>query len=313
VSALGYSFFQYVEQSTAGPPGCGKSFLLLQTVEYATHNDWIVLYVPRAISLVNSSSPYTYDARTRTFVQPSFSYELLRRFSSVNSGALQQISSQEELILEGQTIPSGTSLSQLVNTGLENKELAPIVLSALMTELSLQSTYPVLLAVDDIQALYCYSTYRDPHFRNIMPQHLSIPRMILEYASGKKSFARGAFFGAESTSHTGFQMPLELSEALGLPFKRPVGPYTTRVPAFVEYAQGLRNFPVPAQLSIKEAASLFEVWMDDKALHSGEVRGENGELQSVPNDDLFMSKYCEAGGNARSFVWRSLLSTLDSL
>jgi len=35
-----------------------------------------------------------------------------------------------------------------------------------------------------------------------------------------------------------------------------------------EYTVGLRSLPVPSQLSIPEAASLFEVWMKDKALHS---------------------------------------------
>ena len=31
----------------AGSSGCGKSYLLLQTVSYALANEWLVLYVPR--------------------------------------------------------------------------------------------------------------------------------------------------------------------------------------------------------------------------------------------------------------------------
>ena len=66
-------------------------------------------------------------------------------------------------------------------------------------------------------------------------------------------------------------MPVELREALGLPEMRPAGPYTKRSPEIVEFARGIKSFPVPPRISIGEAASLFEVWMQDKALHSGEV------------------------------------------
>ena len=50
--------------------------------------------------------------------------------------------------------------------------------------------YPVLFAVDGFQALYHKTKYRDPHFTPINSYHLSIPRLIMEYASGKRSFVR---------------------------------------------------------------------------------------------------------------------------
>ncbi|PCH36270.1 hypothetical protein WOLCODRAFT_91935 [Wolfiporia cocos MD-104 SS10] len=284
-----------------GPSGCGKSYLLLQAVEYAVHNNWIVLYIPRAVNLVNSSTAYAYDARTRTYLQPDYSYELLRRFLSVNSAALHDLTLQEDVVLEDRTVPAGTLLADLVRLGVDRKELSAVVLPTLMEALSRQTTYPVFLAVDDVQSLFCATKYRDPHYRTVMPHHLAIPRLILEYASGKKTFARGAFFGAESTAETRFLMPLELREALGLPEHRPAGPYVARRPELAEYAAGLRNVAVPAQLSVGEAAALFEVWMEDQALHS------------EPNDELFMTKYSEAGGNARAFMWKGLLATLSSL
>lgn len=50
--------------------------------------------------------------------------------------------------------------------------------------------YPVLLALDDFQALYHQTTYRDPLFNFIQAYHLSMPRLMLEYASGLRSFVR---------------------------------------------------------------------------------------------------------------------------
>ena len=48
----------------------------------------------------------------------------------------------------------------------------------------------MLLAVDDIQALYGKTLYRDPQFVPIHSYHLSLPRLIMEYASGKRVFVR---------------------------------------------------------------------------------------------------------------------------
>jgi small subunit ribosomal protein S29 len=54
--------------------------------------------------------------------------------------------------------------------------------------------YPVLLAIDDFQALYCRTSYKDPRFSAIKSYHLSMPRLLLEYAGGKRSFVRFTCF-----------------------------------------------------------------------------------------------------------------------
>ena len=158
--------------------------------------------------------------------------------------------------------------------------------SVAATHHSTLSRFPVLLAIDDFQALYNLSTYRDPYFKMVKAYHLTLPRTLLEFASGKQSFvclsfppsmhvhahiyipqARGAVLGALSTQNKAFRAPLELTEALGLTPDVPSNPYVRREPELVEYAQGLRSFPVPEQLTVDEAASLFDVWHNVKALH----------------------------------------------
>ena len=91
----------------------------------------------------------------------------------------------------------------LINVGLLDGTLAPSVLSTLMTELSQQTAYPVLLALDDFQALYTRTTkYRDPKFESIKPYHLSVPRLFLEFASAKRTFVRPTLSHTLSTSLT---------------------------------------------------------------------------------------------------------------
>ncbi|PSR70669.1 hypothetical protein PHLCEN_2v13442 [Hermanssonia centrifuga] len=283
---------------SAGPAGCGKSVLLLQAVEHFVAKKWIVLYIPRALTLVNSSSHYIYDPRTRTYLQPDFSYELLRRFQQINKAALEKLKTTKAFVSDTAPVRVGAPLTRLIDVGIENKSLAPVALSALFEELSQQTEHPVLLAVDDFQALYRHTTlYRDPLFHGIKPYHMSLPRLLLEYASGKKVFQRGAVLGALSTAHTIFQLPLELREALGIPYDRPSGPYVRRKPEMVEYAKGLKNIPVPAQMQIDEAASLYEVW------------GQSHWLRTAPNDEGFLATYTQAAGNPREFVWKGLLQS----
>ncbi|EJF64026.1 hypothetical protein DICSQDRAFT_53564 [Dichomitus squalens LYAD-421 SS1] len=281
-----------------GKPGCGKSYVLLQAVQYAIQKDWVTLYIPRGIALVNSSTPYVYDPRTQTYGQPAFAQQLLKRFVDVNERLIKDLKVQGSYPLKETAINSSSPLLDMINIGIESQESAPTVLSALLTELSKQTKFPVLLAIDDFQALYSLSTYRDPYFKMVKAYHLTLPRTLLEFASGKQSFARGAVLGALSSQNTTFRPPLELTEALGLLPDVPSNPYVRREPELIEYAKGLRNFPVPDQLTIDEAASIFDIWHSVKALHV--ARG----------DEVFLTKYTEAGGNAREFVRKSLLQTV---
>ncbi|TFK66662.1 hypothetical protein BDN72DRAFT_132569 [Pluteus cervinus] len=282
-----------------GPAGCGKSFLLLQCTKHCQTEGWVVLYIPRAVNLVNSTTTHIYDLRTRTYLQPAYSYQILQRLLSVNEPLLAKLKTQKKFSLEKRDLDAQTPLVDLINIGIKDKSAAPTVLDAVVTTLSEQTQYPVLLAVDDFQSLFAQTAYRDPHFQRIRPYHLSLPRLILEFASGKRSFARGAFLGSITESDTQYSSSTELKDYLNLYPGQPAGPYAKRSRMLVEYAKGFQAFPVPEKLSVKEAASIFEVWMEDKAV-TPSVR-----------DELFLSKYIEASGNAREFVWKGLLSTLE--
>jgi len=207
-----------------------------------------------------------------------------------------------------------------------------------MTELGEQKTYPVLLAIDDFQALFCQTSYRDPHFVHIRPYHLSLPRLLLEYASGKRRFKRGLVLGALTASDPKFPIPLQLKEALSLSpppsslpgvfgsstvasfsetadvdlSPSPASPYAKRSRPLGEYLQGgfIRPLHVPERMSIAEAGALFDVWMKDGALVGGWVSGDDGELEGSDLDEMFLAKYTESSGNPREFVWRGLLQNL---
>ncbi|KAF7325029.1 hypothetical protein MKEN_00545400 [Mycena kentingensis (nom. inval.)] len=187
-----------------GRAGCGKSFLLLQAVQYAhASQDWIVIYVPRTKRFVDSPAPPR---------------ETLSRIGRANAHLLPQLKTASVVKLEGdRTWPVGTPLQTLIDAAAAEELLAPALLEAVMAELGAQEEYPVLLAIDDFQTLTGATAYRNPQFRMIRPHHLSMPRLLLEYASGRKKLARGLVLGALCRSDTQFPVSNQLSDALGLP------------------------------------------------------------------------------------------------
>ncbi|PPR04706.1 hypothetical protein CVT24_011828 [Panaeolus cyanescens] len=312
-----------------GKAGTGKSYLLFQAIEHCAKNEWLVVYIPRAINLVNNTSPYTYDIRTQTYLQPAYSFQTLQRMLTANAELLSKIPLVEDIVLDAdgskraaegnRVIKKGTPLSQVIEVIIKEREksrnvaAAPIFLEAVMKTLERQKQYPVLLAVDDIQALYIRkSAYKDPHFQAIKPYHLSLPRLLLEYASGIRSFQRGAFLSAVSTSAVQYPMPVELVDAIrtSLPAESPdvvrqktiaevTAAYAPRDKALVRYAEGLKALSMPEKFTLEEAASAYEVWKGQ-----GTVRGNH-------YDEVFLAKYTESAGNPKDFIWKGLLASTD--
>ncbi|KAF6759514.1 mitochondrial carrier protein [Ephemerocybe angulata] len=285
-----------------GRAGCGKSFLLHQAVQYAQAEGWVVFYVPRAASLVNSTTTFAYDLRTQTYLQPHASYRTLDKLLKANSALFAKLPMKKALVTEKLNVPAGTTLADLVQIALKDRSAgnSAVVLDALTSELQAQTQFPVLLAVDDFQALLQDSSYKDHFLRPIKANHLSLPRLILDFASGKRTFAKGAVVTALTNSDTNFNVPLEIQDALDLPRAHPVSPYQRRDGDVQGYVHGLTGFKLPDRMSSDEMAGLFSVWKDDMALTTDKY------------DELFLSKYVESDGNPRDFVWKGLLSTFST-
>ena len=120
-------------------------------------------------------------------------------------------------------------------------------------------------------------------------------------------------------ANTTFGAPLELRESLKLGHGT-TDPYAKRSPELASYAEGLTNIPVRESFSVPEAASVFDVWMKDEAIPRSAyypVFLRHGSIRLIPSptrigsgDELFMSKYSEASGNPRDFVWKGILATM---
>ncbi|KAJ3515554.1 hypothetical protein NMY22_g14427 [Coprinellus aureogranulatus] len=325
-----------------GRAGAGKSYALHQAVQYAQSEGWVVIYVPRAVTLVNSTNSYIYDIRTQTYLQPNASYRLLNHVLGANASLLSKIPLKNSFVSEKLAVEAGEgkTLVDLAQAGIKDKsqQSAPLVLDALLKGLEEQKDVPVLVAVDDFQSLFHDSAYRDPFFQPIKPHHLSLPRTLLEYSSGSRVLSNGVFLGAVTESDTTYTVPVELEDAVGMTEggkgRKMGSEYVKRDEVREGYVRGVKGVEVPERMSLGEMAGLFGVWKEDMALTTGElpfsfvfvafvsshffliprfpygIRMDTDERFPDKYDELFMSKYVESDGNPRDFVWKGLLATM---
>ncbi len=147
-----------------GMRGSGKSTLLAQSIAYALDDGWVVISVPRAINLINSSTLYTYNAQHKAYLQPEATKQLLEAVLKVNGSALKQIKTSKAVEVDGSQMEAGTSLEVLLKRGVDEASSAAAkqtVLEAVFEALAAQTERPVLVAVDDAQALFRTSLYKD--------------------------------------------------------------------------------------------------------------------------------------------------------
>lgn len=89
---------------------------------------------------MNSSTPYSYDLRTQTYLQPVFAQQTLQRFRTVNQHALSSLAAEDKIDLDdGLSLPQGTPLLNLIDVGLKDQIYAPTVLAALLEALGKQT------------------------------------------------------------------------------------------------------------------------------------------------------------------------------
>ena len=133
------------------------------------------------------------------------------------------------------------------------------------------SRTPVLLAVDEAQALFMRSNYRSPHFDLLESYALSLPRLLLDYVSGRKSFDRGAVLTAISLSTPQHAPPKEIYAAIPELANAPiVTPYDKVDAHHVEAARGLEVFSVGDRLDLQEARGILDLCQHRKFVFGGE-------------------------------------------
>ncbi|RWR78986.1 28S ribosomal protein S29, mitochondrial isoform X1 [Cinnamomum micranthum f. kanehirae] len=158
-----------------GPVSCGKSIALAMLVHWARSEGWLVLYVPQGKEWTHGGFFYKHPD-TGLWDTPIQAAKILQDFLKFNKSQLEQLKCQcyDPIPLgegagvgwmrgaDSMAMPEGSSLFDLIQTGLTYTHAAVGVVVRLRKELSMVKDVPVLIAIDQYNSWFTFSDYQEP-------------------------------------------------------------------------------------------------------------------------------------------------------
>ncbi|KAJ2581832.1 hypothetical protein GGH95_001871 [Coemansia sp. RSA 1836] len=199
-----------------GKNGAGKSAELLKLAAVAATSGHIVIYALSTLPWVNSSRPYGPGFKSDLFVQHELANELLRSVSAVSREALSKVPLGKDVVLGKKSLGAEKTLADLVDVGMQTPSLAHDALDQLLAIASTQTVVPVLIALDEVNTLWCSTSYRDQEDSILPANRFRLARSFLPFFEGQTALAKGWVVGATSYTEVRF-MPKDLKTKLNPP------------------------------------------------------------------------------------------------
>lgn len=302
-----------------GPAGAGKSTTLaqLQAMALSADESAILIAVPDAEALVDGSSDFRLNAKTKLYDQQMASKKLIRKLINANKKLLSDIPLANDFIpiygskkqQQVQKLAKGEkSLLDLAQTAVHHQTNATYVFTCLMNELAHQKTYPVFLTIDNFTAFvrYGYTLYRDASNKFLYFQKLQLVKTLLDFISGDAKFVKGGVVAATRGSD-----PHVSNETIdvGLGLKQP-DLYKKTHDFDREFAElllkngGIKQLAV-GKLDVNEIGALLEHMLRCDVIHNEYQMAEEVEAlgQEKYIEKLAERKFLVSGnGNAKLFM-----------
>jgi hypothetical protein len=133
-----------------GEKGTGKSTILNHVALWARNNNWFVVQVPCAGALCSGNSRWRVN-EAGELIQYEYMQQMMQSMISVHSQLLVKLAAPESAFGKKTQHP-GTALG-IAEHGVGSKRYAPECFSELMSSLLSQKDFPVLLSVDQVNAM----------------------------------------------------------------------------------------------------------------------------------------------------------------
>ncbi|XP_010685948.2 uncharacterized protein LOC104900263 [Beta vulgaris subsp. vulgaris] len=157
-----------------GPRSCGKSIALAMLAHWARDEGWLVLYSPKGRDWTHGGFFYK-NPQTGLWDTPVQAENILKDFLKFNETCLRQLPCQTSDPIplgegagvgflkgaDSMAMPEGSTLYDLIQTGVIHSHAAVGVLVRLRKELSLVKDVPVLLAIDQYNNWFTFSEYEE--------------------------------------------------------------------------------------------------------------------------------------------------------
>ena len=183
-----YSNQQHTQERAAGS---SSTFQEVRSSSDTTNPSWRII----ASEWIESKTEYAYNTFTKLFSQPALASSILTSLVTANPTSLSSIKSKSQI----GKYKAGTSIAEICKQAKDN---TVETLEGVLATLAEQTEVPVLVAIDEVQALFSTSGLRTPDYRILESYDLSTPRLFLDYLTGKKTFVSSSLYpSTTSTSH----------------------------------------------------------------------------------------------------------------
>ncbi|KAK9475268.1 mitochondrial 37S ribosomal protein mS29 [Dipodascopsis tothii] len=257
-----------------GGAGAGKSTALLQTVAMGRFLGFLSIHLPSAEALVDGRTPFVHNEAEQAYDQPAYVHKLLKRVLAAHPKELlagAQLTAKRSLRVNRATtidLDESHTLHDLVVAGAKNRPAAVAAFKALLHELSVEreNAIPVVLTMDRFNALTRtpYSEYRDADNKPVYYADLALPKLFVEYLTGKRSFHRGITFAATSSIY-----PLNETARVGFRYE-PAGAYTSKKSAYdaplANTLLGVNTLEI-APYSLEETEKMLRYYVASKVVY----------------------------------------------
>jgi len=175
-----------------GVPGIGKSAIINHCVHWArASKEWIVVFIPEGSRLVRGLGKFERggddDELGSIIVQPEFGKEILQHLIAAHRPMLDELPLKED---------ANVKCSEAIDKALASKVARDSVkaLFQVMETLKEQTKFPVLVAVDEINALQGISFYYDHNMKQIPAKNVVIAEFFGRFLDA--GYKRGLVLGA---------------------------------------------------------------------------------------------------------------------
>ncbi|GMY10486.1 28S ribosomal protein S29, mitochondrial-like [Fagus crenata] len=180
-----------------GPVSCGKSIALAMLVHWARDEGWLVFYIPRGREWTHGGF-FNKNPETGLWDTPLQAANVLKDFLKWNESHLKQLLCQindpiplgegagigQLKDVDNMAMPEGSTLYELVNTGIKHTHAAVGVVVRLRKELSLVKNIPVLIAIDQYNNWFTFSEYEEAvNVHSCRPVHAKEVTMVNAFRS----------------------------------------------------------------------------------------------------------------------------------
>jgi len=188
-----------------GPPGTGKSMIVNHCVHWArSTGEWLVVFLPEPSRLMLGHGLFQReegDEAGGRILQPEFAEDILKHIKAANQDKLAKIAYSGG---EGNCAEAIDAF--LAQTASAKEKSAVGVVVGVMESLKAQTEFPLLVAVDEINALRGVSKYRDLNMTPVPGSNIVLAELFGRFLEA--DYKRGVVLGAATRTGLYQNVPL---------------------------------------------------------------------------------------------------------